>query len=106
MFAVIFVPDFFLQAALRPTPELHSRAVALIDASASDPRILQLTQAARGAGVSEGMTPTQALARCSKLLIKSRSAPQECSASAVLLETAFSFSPWVEATGDGIALWI
>jgi len=103
MFAVIFIPEFFLQAALRPEPELHSRAVALIDTSASNPLVLQLTQAARQAGVSEGMTPTQALARCSRLFIKSHSLAQERSAGEALLDVALSFSPWVEATGEGIA---
>ena len=31
MFAVIYIPDFALQAVLRHTPELHSRPVILID---------------------------------------------------------------------------
>src|SRR3989442_15196767 len=83
MFAVIFIPDLHLQAALRPEPELHSRPVALIDGASPKPVILQLTQAARDAGVREGMTLTQALARCPNILIKARSAAQENAAADV-----------------------
>jgi len=102
MFAVIYIPDFLLQAALRPEPELHARAVALIDPADSSPLILQLTQSAREAGMTEGMTPTQALARCSKAVIKARSPSREHSAGEALLHCAFSISPDVEATGEGI----
>jgi len=103
MFAAIYIADFFLQAALRLEPQLHSRPVALLDPAASQPVIFQLTDSARQAGITEGMTPTQALARCSQALIKARSRTQERSAAAALLDCALSFSPNVEATAEGIA---
>jgi protein ImuB len=102
MFAVIHIPDFFLQAALRPEPELHSHPVSLVEANVPKPVILQLTQAARDAGVREGMAPTQALARCSAILIKTRSVAHESAARQALLDCAFAFSPRVEATSPGI----
>ena len=102
MFAVIHIPDFFLQAALRLEPELHSCLVALVEANLPKPVILQLTQAARDAGLSEGMTPTQALARCPVIAIKTRSVAQETAASEALLDCAFAFSPCIEATGPGL----
>src|SRR5262245_65858107 len=100
MFAVVYVPDFALQAVLRHDPELRSRPVALIDShpdkythkkfgAGSAPgtedvcsaisqgpaksTLLQLTQAAHNAGVNIGMSPPQALARCGEIIFKSRS---------------------------------
>src|SRR5437763_10393249 len=89
MFAAIYIHDFFLQAALRAEPQLHAFPVALLDPAASHPVIFQLTESARQAGITEGMTPTQALARCSKALIKARSLTQERSAAEALLDCAF-----------------
>jgi len=103
IFAVIYVPDFYLQAVLRmETQALHGHPVALIDATAQNPTILQLTHAAREVGVSPGMTVTQAMARCAKILIKARSAAQEQATNAALLDCAWAFSPTVEATDDGV----
>src|SRR5437667_11655209 len=102
MFAVIYIPDFFLQAALRYEPELASRPVALIDESLAKPVIIQLTEAARLSGVCGGMTSTQAMARCRQIIIKSRSPAQEAAAADTLLQTSFLFSPYVEATTLGI----
>lgn len=103
MFAVICIPDFHLQAALRLEPmTLHARPVGVIDGTAPNPVILELTQAAREAGVSAGMTVTQAMARSPEILIKRRSAAQEQAANAALLDCAWAFSPNVEATADGV----
>ena len=81
---------------------VHNRPVALIDATAQTPIILQLTHAAREVGVNPEMTVTQAMARCPKILIKVRSAAQEQGANAALLDCAWAFSPTVEATEDGV----
>ena len=97
-FAVICLPDFRLQALLRPHPELATRPVALVDPSESAPVVLEFTAAAREAGVAAGMTPAQALARSSQLLIKSRSPAQERAATEALLDCARAFSPYVELT--------
>jgi protein ImuB len=102
MYAVIFIPDFSLQAALRSEPGLSSQPVALVDSGAPRLGVLQLTSAARSGGVREGQTPSQATARCKTLKIKTRSFPQEEVTSQLLLQVAFSFSPRVEATTSGV----
>lgn len=101
-FGVIFLRDFALQALLRHFPELRKEPVALIDSNTPKAVILQVTAAARDAGVSARMTPTQGLARCSKLHIRARSFPREAATAAALLQCAFSCSPWVEATSEGV----
>lgn len=98
MYAVIYIPDFYLQAALRPEPELRERPVALAD----EGLIIQATKAAAQREVAAGLTPSQAAARCSDLLIKNRNAAQELSAGEILLQTAHAFSPCIESTGPGI----
>jgi len=83
-------------------PELRSSPVALLDDQISKPSVFQVTEAARLAGVVEGLTSTQALARCGDLVIKTRSRPREQAAAAMLLQCAYCFSPNIEATGDGL----
>src|SRR5690349_4557883 len=102
MFAVVFVPDFSLQAALRHEPELISRAVALTDPQLPKLGIIQFTSAASEAGVLEGMSASQAMARCAALVIKSRSSAQEQSATDILIQTAYGFSPFIESTAPGV----
>ncbi len=102
MFAVIFIPNFSLQAVLRHEPESRERAVALVDPELPKPILVQLTAAARARGVCEGLTPSQAMARCAELVIKPRSRAQEESATEVLLQTAYAFSPNIEFTAPGV----
>jgi protein ImuB len=102
MFAVIHIANFSLQAALRHDPEARRQAVALLDAGQSKPLIVECTRAARAAGVAADLTASQALARCPSLKIATRSAAQEDSATEILLQTAYAFSPNLEATGPGI----
>jgi len=102
MFAVIRIPDFALQAALRHEPELWLRAVAVMDEREKKATVFQMTRPARDAGVREGLTSTQALARCAEVLIKSRSLSQEKTAQEILLQTACEFSPRIEATAAGL----
>jgi protein ImuB len=101
-FGVIYVPDFYLQAALRLEPELSSRPVALLNDQTPKPSVFQATDAARHAGVAAGLTSTQAMARCPGLIFKSRSRPRELAAAAMLLQCAYCFSPNIEATADGV----
>src|SRR5438045_522238 len=98
MFATIYVPDFYLQAILRHDGDgiFSAQPIALIDERETKPLILQLNSSAETAGVRANMTPSQALARCMTLLIKTRSLPQEKSASEILLHQSFSLSPFVE----------
>ncbi|MDA1278355.1 MAG: DNA polymerase Y family protein [Verrucomicrobia bacterium] len=102
MFAVIFIPDFSLQAVLRSEPELHGAPVALVNEAGGKGTISQFTQSARIAGVVEGMTPTQATARSPGIIIKNRSFAQEKTAGDVLLHSACQFSPSIEATAPGV----
>jgi nucleotidyltransferase/DNA polymerase involved in DNA repair len=102
MFAALYLPDFALQAALRHEPELHQKPVALLDREEAKAMIIQLTKSAEQAGVSKGMTPSQGLARCLSLIIKSRAPEQEKITSEILLHHAATLAPEIEATAPGV----
>ena len=102
MFATIYLPNFYLQAVLRHQAELAAQPVALLDGENAKPVLLQLNQAAEGAGVCKGMTPSQGLARCLHLVVKARSRMQEKLLDEILLQHAFMLAPYVEATAPGI----
>ena len=102
MFAALYLPDFELQAALRHEPQLRERPVALLENEEAKSTILQLTQSAADAGVSQGMTPSQGLARCLSLIIKSRALEQEKIAGEILLSHAAMLAPEIEATAPGV----
>ncbi|HXG48429.1 MAG TPA: hypothetical protein VNO52_12445 [Methylomirabilota bacterium] len=102
MFAAVYLPNFALQAALRHEPELWTRSVALVDPARATPVVCDMTGAARACGVMEGQTPTQALARCRDLTVRHRSPEREAAATDALLQCAFGFSPYVEATAPGL----
>jgi hypothetical protein len=102
MFATVYVPNFFLQAAVRHQEISASTPVALIDENDKKPLIIQRNDAAEMAGVCIGMAPSQGLARCLNLLIKSRSLPKEKALANLLLQYCFSLSPNVEETAAGI----
>jgi len=102
MFATIYLPNFYLQAATRHQPPLRTKPMALIDEKEAKARIIQLNEAAEKAGVRKGMTPSQGLARCLKLVIKTRSHSQEKLIDEILLQHAFTLAPYVEATAPGL----
>ncbi len=102
MFAVIHLPDFSLQAVLRHEPELWTQSVALVEGGTHPPRLCARTESAARTGVSVPMTPTQAQARCPDLIIRTRSASQEASATDALIQCAYGFTPLVEQTRPGI----
>ncbi|HEX5222338.1 MAG TPA: DNA polymerase Y family protein [Verrucomicrobiae bacterium] len=102
MFAVVYAPNFGLQAVLRREPELRSAPVALVDAEVSKAVIVQFNAAAAASGVEKGLTPIQAMARCDRLIIKPRSHVQEQATTEVLLQTAYAFSPNIESTALGV----
>src|SRR6266446_3072561 len=77
MFATIYLPNFYLQAAMRHHPKLRAQPVALIDTAESKVSIIQLNELAEKVGVTEGMTPSQALARCLQVVIRTRERAQE-----------------------------
>ena len=102
MFASIYLPNFYLQAAMRHQPELRAKPVALIEEQEKKPVLVQLNDAAEKAGIRKGMTPSQALARSLKVIIKARAHTQEKSIQQLLLHFAFILSPFVEATAPGV----
>lgn len=102
MFATIYLPNFYLQGAIRHQPELRAKPVALIEEQEKKPVIIQLNEAAEQAGIRKGMTPSQALARYLQVTIKTRGRAQEKSIQEILLHYAFTLSPFVEATEPGI----
>ena len=103
MFATIYLPNFYLQAALRHQPELSGQPVALIDDLEKKALIIQLNAAAEQTGVRCGMTPSQGLARSLQLVVKTRILSQEKLLQDILLHFAGTLAPYVEATGAGIS---
>src|SRR5437764_6653380 len=102
MFATIYLPNFCLQAATRHQPELCEKPVALIEEHKRKPVVIQLNEAAENAGIRKGMTPSQALARSLRVVIKVRAPTQEKSIQEILLHYAFTLGPFVEDTAPGI----
>ena len=102
MFATIFLPNFYLQSAMRHQPGLCPKPVALIEEQEKKPVIIQLNDAAEKAGICKGMTPSQALARSLQVVIKVRARQQEKSIQEMLLHYAFTLSPFVENTASGL----
>ena len=102
MFATIYLPNFYLQAAMRHQPGLCEKPVALIEEQEKKPVIIQLNETAEKAGICKGMTPSQALARSLQVVIKVRARTQEKSIQEILHHYAFTLSPFVEATAPGI----
>ena len=103
MFATIYLPDFYLQAVLRHQPESQEKPVALIDDQEKKAVIVQLNAAAEHTGVRCGMTPSQGLARCLQLVVKTTTSSQEKLLQEILLHFAGTLAPYVEATGPGIS---
>ncbi|PYJ21890.1 MAG: hypothetical protein DME92_05185, partial [Verrucomicrobia bacterium] len=102
MFATIYLPNFYLQAATRHQPELRAKPMALIEGHERKPVIIELNEAAEKTGIRKGMTPSQALARCLRVVIKTRAQMQEKSMQEILIRYAFTLSPFVEASAPGI----
>ena len=102
MFATIYLPNFYLQAAIRYQPELRAEPVALIDDEATKATIIQLNPPAEELGVRCGMAPSQGLARCLRLVVKMRERAQEKLLDEIVLQFAFTLTPYVEATAPGV----
>lgn len=102
MFATIYLPNFYLQAALRHQTELASAPVALIDEQEAKAVIIQLNEAAERVGVRRGLTPSQGLARYLQLTVKTRLPAQEKLLNDLLLQFAYTLAPYVEATAPGV----
>ena len=102
MFATLYLPNFYLQAAIRHHPKLRAQPVGVIDPTHQKVAIIELNDAAEKAGVAKGMTPSQALARCLQIAIRTRERAQENVIGEILLQHAFMLSPFVEATAPGV----
>jgi nucleotidyltransferase/DNA polymerase involved in DNA repair len=102
MFATIYLPNFYLQAAMRHQPGLCTKPVGLIEEQEKKPVIIQLNEVAEKAGICKGMAPSQALARSLQVVIKVRARTQEKSIQDILLHYAFTLSPFVENTAPGV----
>lgn len=102
MFATILLPNFYLQAIARHQPKLREQPLAVLDGTAIKAVILQINEVAEKEAVQVGMTPSQALARCLRLVIKARAHDCEQQITDILLHHAFMLSPFVEATAPGV----
>lgn len=102
MFATIYLPNFYLQAAVRHQPELQAEPVALIDDQVAKASIIQLNTAAEELGVRCGMAPSQGLARCLRLVVKARARAQEQLLDEIMLQFSLTLAPYVEATAPGV----
>lgn len=103
MFATIYLPDFYLQAAMRHQAELAGKPVALLDTEGKKAVLTQLNGIAEEVGVRIGMTPSQGLGRSLALVIKVRNHVQEKLLQEILLHFAGTLSPYVEATAPGLS---
>lgn len=105
MFIVLHLAGFALQAVLRTEAVGHApdpRPAALFAGRTKKSLVVAVNTAARAAGVEPGMSAPQALARCASLLIRSAQPEAETDARAALLAVAFTVSPAVELTAEGI----
>jgi protein ImuB len=100
MYAAIVIPNFSLQAILRLHEDLRARPFAVLD---EENRVLQMTATARESYVDPGMTPTQAMARCQKIILRARSPQQEDATQKALVQCASTFSPFLESTAPGVS---
>jgi protein ImuB len=101
--ACICSPLFPLAVRLRSEPELLHEALAIFEGNGNRARVIAATRAARKAGVRPGHSLPQARALVPKLIARARDPECESTGQEVLLETAESFSPRVEAGEPGIA---
>jgi protein ImuB len=109
MFAAIFIPDFPVAAVVRAEPELHQRAVVIVEGTPPLLHVVAGNERARTAGVELGMTQLEAEGRLTTRFptspsdatvvgwcIRRRSTTQETAAHAALLDCACAFSPRME----------
>jgi protein ImuB len=101
-YAVLFAPEFRLQATLRHLPNAANQPAVLLENQGTKPRVLELNTRARAFHVERGMTPTQALARCPELHLLNSNPGHENSAQDMLLQTVEMLTPFLESTGPGM----
>ncbi|MGD9896869.1 MAG: hypothetical protein AB7T14_07355 [Candidatus Methylacidiphilaceae bacterium] len=102
MFAALRLPRFFLQAALRPHPELGRGPAALVDGDGPKAQVREVNERARAEGVEIGMCPAQAQARSPRLLFLSRNREEEEELRRFLRDSAYACSGQVEESSPGL----
>jgi protein ImuB len=103
MFACIYIPNFSVAAALRGEPQLQAHALAIFEGKPPLEKIIAVNELAIKLGITPGITKAQA-ELCADLALRARSALQESSTHAALLDCAQSFSPCVEDAACDTAL--
>ncbi|WP_018290144.1 DNA polymerase Y family protein [Verrucomicrobium sp. 3C] len=104
MFAALLLPQFPLQAALRPQPESKQGPAALVEGDGPKAAVREVNREARSAGVEPGMSPAQAQARCPHLLFLSRNRQEEAWLHRFLRESACRCSGQAEESAPGLFL--
>ena len=100
-FAVLWCPDFRLQAVARGEKR-RAIPTILVDDSKRQSVVLCTNPVAAQWGVAAGMPTTQALARCLGLQVERPSVAAEEAASRLLLEAALGWVPGIEETEPGL----
>lgn len=100
-FAVLWCPDFRLQAVARGEKK-RTIPTVLVDDSKTQSLVLCANPVAAQWGVVEGMPTVQALGRCLGLQVERPSVAAEEAASRLLLEAALAWVPGIEETEPGL----
>jgi protein ImuB len=95
MYAVIHIPNFAAQVAVRQRPELRRSPFALVEGEPPAEVVITANKAARSSGVEAGMTRLQAETIPGVTVVR-RVPEDEVSALMVLHTTACMFSPRIE----------
>ncbi len=103
-FACVHIPEFLVQAVIRNEPsflrpltrEARGHALALLEGTPPQCRVVAANEAALRAGIQIGMSKAQAEQFGSIVQIRQRSLEQEKNAHAALLDLGASISPRVE----------
>ena len=98
MYAVLHPPNFYVQAAAHPRPELRKHPFALLDGEPPTEIVIAANKAARALGVEAGMTRLQAES-FPQVVALSRTLKDEASAHTILHTIVCLFSPRIEYVG-------
>jgi protein ImuB len=100
--ACVWVPFFAAAAAERCDPTLAERPLGITRGAPPTARVVEANAMARESGVAQGMTETEARARCPHLVSRPFSEEQVRAAEHALLESALAVSPRLEDAAPGL----